>query len=154
MLIYPTLPIATVFMIFPLEDARVSAEQTPNATHCVRSCRVECYCNSIRSNNSQETITITGLSSDYYVVIRMDTADFKILKAIADLKVPFPKADKINSLAKLDPEELGARLGVLEMLGYVKTQSQMEMEGSSLPNGISAAGLTNQGKRALEGPRW
>jgi hypothetical protein len=29
----------------------------------------------------------------------MDTADFKILKAIADLKVPYPKADKINSLA-------------------------------------------------------
>ena len=25
----------------------------------------------------------------------MDTADFKILKAIADLKVPYPKADKI-----------------------------------------------------------
>jgi len=44
----------------------------------------------------------------------MDTADFKIMKAIADLKVPYPKADKINSLAKLDPEELGARLGVLD----------------------------------------
>jgi hypothetical protein len=130
MLINPTQPIATVFMIFPLDDARVSAEQT------------------------QETITITGLSSDYYEVIRTDTADFKILKAIADLKVPYPKADKINSLAKLDPEELGARLGVLEMEGYVKCQSQAEMEDSSLPNGISAAGLTNQGRRALAGPRW
>ena len=104
--------------------------------------------------NQQETIIITGLSSDYCEVIRTDTADFKILKAIADLKVPFPKADKINSLAKLDPEELGARLGVLEMEGYVKTQSQAEMEDSSLPNGISAAGLTNQGRRALAGPRW
>jgi hypothetical protein len=102
----------------------------------------------------QETITITGLSSDYYEVIRTDTADFKILEAIADLKVPYPKADKINSLAKLDPEELGARLGVLEMEGYLMTQSQTEIEGSGLPNGISAAGLTNQGKRALAGPRW
>jgi hypothetical protein len=35
------------------------------------------------------------------------------MKAIAELKVPYPKADRINSLAKLDPEELGARLGVL-----------------------------------------
>ena len=76
------------------------------------------------------------------------------MRAIADLKVPYPRADKINSLAKLDPEELGARLGVLEMQGYVKTQSQAEIVGSSLPNGISAAGLTNQGKRALAGPRW
>jgi hypothetical protein len=84
----------------------------------------------------------------------MDTADFKIMKSIADLKVPYPKADKINSLTKLDPEELGARLGVLEMEGYVKTQSKAEMEDSSLPNGISAAGLTNQGRRALAGPRW
>jgi RIO-like serine/threonine protein kinase len=88
------------------------------------------------------------------VVIRTDTADFKILKAIADLKIPYPKADKINSLANLDPEELGARLGVLEMEGYVKTKSQAEMEDSSLPNCISAAGLTTQGKRALAGPRW
>lgn len=76
------------------------------------------------------------------------------MKAIADLKVPHPKADRINSLAKLDPEELGARLGVLEMEGYVQTQSETETGGSSLPNGISAAGLTNQGKRALAGPRW
>jgi hypothetical protein len=70
------------------------------------------------------------------------------------IQVDYPKADKINSLANLDPEELGARLGVLEMQGYVKTQSQMEIEGSSLPNGISAVGLTNQGKPALAGPRW
>jgi hypothetical protein len=76
------------------------------------------------------------------------------MKAIADLKVPYPKADRINSLVKLDPEELGARLGVLEMLGYVKNRSEMDMEGSSLPNGICATGLTNLGKRALAGPRW
>jgi hypothetical protein len=76
------------------------------------------------------------------------------MKAIADLKVPFPKADRIISLAKLDPEELGARLGVLEMQEYVKTQSETDLEGSNLPNGISAAGLTNQGKRVLAGPRW
>jgi len=76
------------------------------------------------------------------------------MKAIADLKVPYPKADRINSLVRLDPEELGARLGVLEMQGYVKTKSETETEGSSLPNGICATGLTNLGKRALAGPRW
>jgi hypothetical protein len=84
----------------------------------------------------------------------MDTIDFDIIKAIADLKVPYPKADKINSLVKLDPEELGARLGVLEMDGYVKTKTEANLEGASLLNGISAAGLTNQGRRALSGPRW
>jgi hypothetical protein len=76
------------------------------------------------------------------------------MKAITELKVPYPKADRINSLVNLDPEELGARLGVLEMQGYVKTQSEISMDGSSLPNGICAAGLTNQGKRALAGQRW
>jgi hypothetical protein len=76
------------------------------------------------------------------------------MKAIADLKVPYPKADRINSLVRLDPEELGARLGVLEMQGYVKNQSETETEGSSLPNGVCATGLTNLGRRALAGPRW
>lgn len=76
------------------------------------------------------------------------------MKAIATLKVPYPKADKINSLVKLNPEELGARLGGLEMQGYVKTQSDMNLEGTSLPSGICAAGLTNLGNRALSGPRW
>jgi hypothetical protein len=76
------------------------------------------------------------------------------MKAIADLRVPYPKADRINSLVKLDPEELGARLGVLEMQGYVKTQSETNMEDSCLPNGICATGLTNLGKRTLAGPRW
>jgi hypothetical protein len=80
--------------------------------------------------------------------------DFKIMKAITDLKIPYPKADRINSLVNLDPEELGARLGVLEMLGYVKTQSETDMEGPGLPNGICAAGLTNLGKRAIAGQRW
>ncbi len=84
----------------------------------------------------------------------MDTTDFKILKAISDLKVPYPRGDKINALVNIDPEELGARLGVLEMEGLVKTQSDSSMSDVSLPNGISAAGLTNQGRRALTGPRW
>ena len=61
------------------------------------------------------------------------------------------KADKINSLVNLDPEELGARLGGLEMEGYVKTKTEMDMERTSLPNGISAAGLTNQGRQAYLG---
>ncbi len=84
----------------------------------------------------------------------MDTTDFDIIKAISDLKVPYPKADRINSLARLDPEELGARLGSLEMEGYIQTKSEADLEGYCLPNGISAAGLTNQGRRALSGPRW
>lgn len=83
-----------------------------------------------------------------------DTIDFDILRAIADLKVPYPKAERINSLVNLDPEELGARLGGLEMEGYIKTKTEMEIEGSSLPNGILAAGLTNQGRSVLSGPRW
>ncbi len=87
-------------------------------------------------------------------MITTDTIDFKIMKAISDLKVPYPTADRINSLVKLDPEELGARLGVLEMQGYVKTQSEPDTKVPSLPNGIYAAGLTREGKRALEGPRW
>lgn len=84
----------------------------------------------------------------------MDIIDFEIMKAINDLKVPCPKAERINSMVRLDPEELGARLGLLEMQGYVKNRSETDTEGYSLPNGISAAGLTNLGKRALAGPRW
>lgn len=84
----------------------------------------------------------------------MDTTDFDILKAIDALKVPFPRVDKIKDIVGIGGEELGARLGALEMEGYVKTKTEMEMEGNCLPNGISAAGLTSQGKRALMGPRW
>jgi len=84
----------------------------------------------------------------------MDNMDFKILKAMVDLKAAYPKVTKISSLVNLDPEELGARLGVLEMQGYIKTQSKTQMEGESLPNGICAAGLTNLGRRALSGQRW
>ncbi len=83
----------------------------------------------------------------------MDITDFKILKAISDLKVANPKSDKINSLVNIDPEELGARLGVLEMEGYIKTQSGSQSD-ACLPNGICAAKLTNQGIRALNGNRW
>lgn len=84
----------------------------------------------------------------------MDTTDFDILKAISDLKVPYPKVDRLNSMVELDLEELAARLGVLEMEGYVKTKTEADVEGTSLPGGISAVGLTNQGRRALSGPRW
>lgn len=83
----------------------------------------------------------------------MDTTDFNILKAISDLKVANPKVDRINSIVNLDPEELGARLGVLEMEGYIKTLSGGQ-SNTSLPNGIYAASLTNQGRRALTGNRW
>ena len=40
------------------------------------------------------------------------------------------------------------------MQGYVKTQSETDMEGSSLTNDINAAGLNNPGNRALSGSRW
>ena len=76
------------------------------------------------------------------------------MKARADLKVAYPKADRIKSLVKIDPEERGARLGVLEMQGYVKNQSETETLGFSLPNGVCASGLTNLGRRALAAPRW
>ncbi len=84
----------------------------------------------------------------------MDTVDFKILKAISDLRVASPKADKINSLVRLDPEELGARLGVLEMEGYIEAVYGDEIPGVTLPNGMSAAKITNTGRRALSGNRW
>ncbi len=84
----------------------------------------------------------------------MDNTDYKILRAISDLKVPAPKVDRIQARVDIDPEELGARLGVLEMEGYVKTQSVSSTQGASLPNDICAAGLTNPGRRALEGERW
>jgi hypothetical protein len=84
----------------------------------------------------------------------MDNTDFKILKAINDLKIPYPKADKINELVNLDPEELGARLGVLEMQGYVKTREKAQLSDASISNSIYAAGLTDQGRRALSGQRW
>ena len=83
----------------------------------------------------------------------MDTTDFNILKAISDLKIANPKVDRINAIVHLDPEELGARLGVLEMEGYIKTQSGNPID-ASLPNGIYAVSLTNQGRRALTGNRW
>ena len=83
----------------------------------------------------------------------MDTTDFNILKAISDLKIANPKVDRINAVVHLDPEELGARLGVLEMEGYIKTQSG-NPSGAIHPNGIYAVSLTNQGRRALTGNRW
>lgn len=84
----------------------------------------------------------------------MDNTDFMILRAISDLKVPYPKVAKINSLVSLDLEELGARLGVLEMQGFIETQSDACMDGPCLPNGVCAARLTNLGRRALSGQRW
>jgi len=84
----------------------------------------------------------------------MDGADFGILKAISDMRIRYPNVDRINSLVNLDPEELGARLGALEMEGYVETKSASNMDEPCLPNGICAAGLTNMGRRALAGPRW
>jgi len=84
----------------------------------------------------------------------MDVIDFKILRAIEDLKTPYPKVERIVDMLNIDAEELGARLGVLEMDGYVKTKSETGIMAESLPNGVTAAGLTNQGRRKLIGERW
>jgi hypothetical protein len=83
----------------------------------------------------------------------MNTTDFDILESTCDLKVPFPRADRINSLVKLDPEELAAGPGSLEMVGYIQTKTEADIEGSCFPKGISA-GLTNEGRLALSRPRW
>jgi len=84
----------------------------------------------------------------------MDYSNYRILQAIADLKIAYPRAENINSLLNLDPEELGARLGILEMQGYIKIRSDDDCSDHCLPNGISAVSLTNSGRRALSGERW
>lgn len=66
--------------------------------------------------------------------------DLGIMKAISDLKVPYPKADKINSLVNLDPEELGARRGSLEMEGYVQTKSEADIGNYCLPKAFRRQG--------------
>jgi len=84
----------------------------------------------------------------------MDYVEFKILKAIADLQVPFPQAERIKELSGIDAEDLGVRLELLEMQGYVRTKRDASYSETSLPGGIYAAGMTTAGKRALAGERW
>jgi len=84
----------------------------------------------------------------------MDSMDYNILNAILDLKVPYPKVDRIMDKVPLDGEELEARLGGMEMEGYVLTKRSDEISGPSLPGGTAAAGITNAGRRALSGGRW
>jgi hypothetical protein len=73
-------------------------------------------------------------------MIEMDTTDFKILKAISDMKVAYPRASKINSIVNLDLEELGARLGVLELEGYIKTQSEAQLDAIAVPTEYAPQG--------------
>ncbi|NYT02321.1 MAG: hypothetical protein GKC10_06175 [Methanosarcinales archaeon] len=84
----------------------------------------------------------------------MDYVEFKILKAIADLQVPYPQADRIRERSGIDAEDLGVRLELLEMQGYVRTRRESTISDRSLPGGIYAAGLTTAGKRAMAGERW
>ncbi len=49
----------------------------------------------------------------------------------------------------IDPEELGARIGVMHSRDLIRADYRSYMHGVSLPNGISAAGLTDKGRRAL-----
>lgn len=80
---------------------------------------------------------------------QIDDTDFRIMQAIGDLGVSMPNADKINALVNMDPEELGARIGVMHSKGLTRAEYGTYMPGVSLPNGIYAAGLTDQGRLAL-----
>jgi len=80
---------------------------------------------------------------------KIDDTDFRIMQAIRDLGISTPNADKINALVNLDPEELGARIGVMHSKGLARAEHGTYMPGVSLPNGIYAAGLTDQGRLAL-----
>lgn len=83
----------------------------------------------------------------------MDSTDYTILEAISNLRMASPDIDRIGSLVGIDPEELTARIGLLEMQGYVKTMSK----ASGRKQGdiyISAVSLTDRGRRALTGERW
>ena len=80
---------------------------------------------------------------------QIDDTDFRIMQAIRDLGISTPNADKINALVNLDPEELGARIGVMHSKGLARAEYGSYMPGASLPNGIYAAGLTDQGRLAL-----
>lgn len=80
---------------------------------------------------------------------QLDDTDFRIMQAIRDLGVSIPNADKINALVNIDPEELGARIGVMHSRDLIRADYSSCMHGVSLPNGISAAGLTDKGRRAL-----
>lgn len=80
---------------------------------------------------------------------QIDDTDFRIMQAIRDLGISTPNADKINALVNLDPEELGARIGVMHSKGLARAEYGTYMPGVSLPNGIYAAGLTDQGRLAL-----
>jgi len=77
-----------------------------------------------------------------------------ILKAIADLRLASPRADQIATHVRLDAEELEARLGILEMEGYIRTRSGEDIPGVTLPGGIFAASITDRGRKALSGNRW
>lgn len=78
-----------------------------------------------------------------------DDTDFRIMQAIKDFGSSIPNADRIIALVNIDPEELGARIGILHSKGLIKAEYDSNMPGFSLPNGIYAAGLTDQGRLAL-----
>jgi len=80
---------------------------------------------------------------------QIDDTDFRIMQAVRNLGISSRKADKINALVNLDPEELGARIGVMHSKGLIRAEYGSYMPGVSLPNGIYSAGLTDQGRLAL-----
>jgi len=100
-------------------------------------------------NNDREEVAIGDSHQSTGQQQQIDDTDFRIMQAIRDLGISTPNADKINALVNLDPEELGARIGVMHSKGLVRAEYGSCMPGVSLPNGIYAAGLTDQGRLAL-----
>jgi len=92
------------------------------------------------SRNSYQTIE---------QIPQLDEVDFSIMQAIEELGISIPSVDRIKMLVNIDAEELGARLGVLDSKGFVKALYGSYSPGS-LPNGVYAAGLTDQGTLILK----
>lgn len=99
--------------------------------------------------NASGNIIIGGGYSHQSNGQQIDDTDFRIMQAIRDLGVSIPNTDKINALVNIDPEELGARIGVMHSKGLARAEYGSYVPGVGLPNGIYAAGLTDQGRLAL-----
>lgn len=89
-----------------------------------------------------------------YEVSYMDNIDYKILETILDLRIAYPRVERVQSSTNLEPEELAARLGLLEMEGYIKTRLDTNSSGADIPCEIGSVSITNLGRRALSGERW
>ncbi|GEM_PF-593089 len=80
---------------------------------------------------------------------QIEDTDFWIMQAIQDLGVSIPNVNTIIACVDLDPDELGARLGVMHSRGLIRVEKGTYAPELSLSNGIYAAGLTDLGRLAL-----